>query len=272
MCKNALILLLAFAGSLATAAERPNILWIFSEDLSPYMGCYDDPINKGHTPSIDRLAADGVLFRRAFMPAPVCSAARSAIITGVMQTTTGTHQHRSSRTTDGEIVPEDTRILLPEGMKTIPELMREAGYFTFNTGKDDYNFHYNRRDLYSYGTKENYEPGMNGWQGNFAQTEVRRTYVENTWTKRPDKEQPWFGQIMIWAERRETATCGKAKSSRMRMCRFHRIFPTPPPTAKSGPPTTTLPVGPMPRSKKFSRCWKLTANWRTRSFSSFRIL
>ena len=39
---------------------------------------------------------------------------------------------------------------------------------------------------------------MNGWQGNFAKTDVKRSYVENTWTKRPDKDQPWCGQIMIW--------------------------------------------------------------------------
>ena len=67
-----------------SAADRPNILWIFSEDLSPYMGCYDDPINKGFTPVIDKFAKDGVLFKRAFVPAPVCSACRSAMITGVL--------------------------------------------------------------------------------------------------------------------------------------------------------------------------------------------
>lgn len=186
--------ILAFC-QLSVSAEKPNILWIFSEDLSPYMGCYDDPVNAGHTPSIDQLAAEGVLFKRAYMPAPVCSACRSAIITGVMQTTTGTHQHRSGRAPAG-VVPEDTQIRLPEGMKTIPELMREAGYFTFNSGKDDYNFHYDRRKLYSVGTKDDYEPGMNGWQGNFARHSG--SFTEDTWNSREDKSQPWFGQIMIW--------------------------------------------------------------------------
>lgn len=201
----ALVLILS---GFAHAADRPNILWIFSEDLSPYMGCYGDPINAGHTPTIDQLAADGVLFTRAIAPSPVCSAVRSAIITGVMQTTTGTHQHRSSRAPDGNVVPEDTRIHLPEGMKTVPELMREAGYFTFNTGKDDYNFHYDRRDLYTVGTKDDYVPGMNGWQGNAARPKRKGSYLENTWTERPDKEQPWFGQIMIWG--------GKAKDRHVR--------------------------------------------------------
>ena len=180
---------------LATAAEKPNILWIFSEDLSPYIGCFGNAANKGHTPTIDKMAAEGVLFTRTFMPAPVCSACRSAIITGVMQTTTGTHQHRSSRHAPG-VVPEDVRIHLPDGMSTIPELMREAGYFTFNSGKDDYNFHYDRRELYTVGTKENYKPGMNGWQGNFARHSG--SFDQDTWNARPDKTQPWFGQIMIW--------------------------------------------------------------------------
>ena len=191
-----LLMGLLFACSSSPKEEvKPNILWILSEDLSPYMGCYGDTINMGHTPTIDQLAAEGVLFTRAYVPAPVCSACRSALITGVMQTTTGTHQHRSSRTTDGEVVPEELRIYLPEGMKTLPELMKEAGYFTFNSGKDDYNFHYDRRALYNVGTKEDYISGMNGWQGNFARHFLSAT--EDTWKTREDKEQPWFGQIQI---------------------------------------------------------------------------
>lgn len=199
-----LLALLLFPASIAWA-ERPNILWIFSEDLSPYMGCYGDPNNAGHTPAIDQFAQDGVLFKRAYMPAPVCSACRSAMITGVMQTTTGTHLHRSSRWTDGEIVPEEVRIHLPEGMKTIPELFRDAGYFTFNSGKDDYNFHYDRKALYSVGTAENYQVGMNGWQGNKARCST--SFDKETWTSCPDG-QPWFGQIMIWG--------GKAKEKHVR--------------------------------------------------------
>ncbi|MBD0777525.1 sulfatase [Maribacter sp. ANRC-HE7] len=175
--------------------KQPNILWILSEDLSPFMGCYNDSINKNATPVIDNLASEGVLFNRAYATAPVCSASRSALITGVMQTTTGTHNHRSSRTTDGELVPEELRIHLPEGMKTLPELMREAGYFTFNSGKDDYNFDYNRKALYTVGSKEDYQPGMNGWQGNWAQN--AKSVTKDTWNARKDKNQPWFGQIQI---------------------------------------------------------------------------
>ncbi|KXX66816.1 sulfatase [Flammeovirga sp. SJP92] len=176
--------------------KQPNILWIFVEDLSPYLGCYGDSINKNHTPALDQLAEEGVLFERVYATAPVCSASRSAMITGKMQTTTGTHQHRSSRTTDGEVVPEALRIYLPDYIqKTVPELMSEAGYFTFNSGKDDYNFHYDRRALYTVGTEENYQAGMNGWQGNKSRHYMSLT--EDTWNAREDKDQPWFGQIEL---------------------------------------------------------------------------
>lgn len=181
--------------------SKPNVLWIIAEDLSPFMGCYKDPINTGYTPAIDKLAAEGVLFTRAYSTAPVCSASRSAFITGIMQTTTGTHQHRSSRTTNGEIVPKELRINLPEGVKTIPELMREAGYFTFNGGKDDYNFHYNRNALYEVGSKDDYKPGINGWQGNFAKHFL--SYTKEVWNARTDKNQPWFGQIQIMGGKRD---------------------------------------------------------------------
>ncbi len=119
---------------------QPNILWIVLEDTAPLMGCYGETRIK--TPNIDQLAQNGVLFNNAIMPAPVCSPSRSSIITGIMSTTTGTHNHHSART-------EESAIYLPENVKTIPELFKTAGYFTFNNGKDDYNFTYDRADLYN---------------------------------------------------------------------------------------------------------------------------
>ena len=75
--------------------EKLNILWIFVEDLNPFMSCYGETLVK--TPHIDQMAEKGVLFNNAFMPSPVCSPCRSAIITGTMSTTFGAHNHRSSR-------------------------------------------------------------------------------------------------------------------------------------------------------------------------------
>ncbi|WP_282122098.1 sulfatase family protein [Algibacter mikhailovii] len=192
----------AFSCKTEVEVERkPNILWIVAEDLSPFMGCYGDTINSGHTPVIDKFASEGVLFRRAYANAPVCSAARSALITGVYQTTSGTHNHRSSRYTDGQVVPNDLRIHLPQGVKTIPELMRDGGYFTFNSGKDDYNFHYDRRGLYDVGTEIAYKSGMNGWQGNKAIDYMSVT--NHVWNSRPDKNQPWFGQVQIMGGKKD---------------------------------------------------------------------
>ncbi|WP_066633160.1 sulfatase family protein [Labilibacter marinus] len=180
---------------------KPNVLWIFAEDLSPFMGCYGDSINQGHTPAIDKFASKGVLFNRAYAMSPVCSPCRSAIITGVMQTKTGTHNHRSSRTENGKVVPEELRINLPEYIKTLPELMKEAGYFTFNSGKDDYNFHYDRTKLYDVGNMPDYVAGMNGWQGNHAEHTL--SWTKDVWTARKDKSQPWFGQIEIMGGKRD---------------------------------------------------------------------
>lgn len=180
---------------MATTERLPNILWIIAEDLSPFFGCYGDAVNAGHSPAVDQLANQGVRFNRAYATSPVCSASRSALITGVMQTSTGTHQHRSGRADEGVVVSESERIYLPKGVKTLPEQLRENGYFTFNSGKDDYNFHYDRRALYDVGTASSYIAGMNGWQGNRAKH--WKSFTEDVWNARKDKQQPWFGQIQI---------------------------------------------------------------------------
>ena len=155
------------------AQERPNILWIAVEDISPFLGCYGF---NNSTPNLDRLAEGGVRLDNAFMPAPVCSPCRSAMITGAMATTLGTHNHHSSRT-------EETAIRLPDHVKTLPELFREAGYFTFNQGKDDYNFWYDREDLYAgpYTTHPLY--GKSGGR-------------DVGWRDR-QPGQPFFGQIQL---------------------------------------------------------------------------
>jgi len=129
------------AGATAGAAEgaRPNILWIIAEDFSPDLGCYGNRLVR--TPNLDGLAAEGVRFTNAFTTAPVCSASRSAIATGMYQTSIGAHQHRSHRH-DG--------YGLPDGVPLFTHLFRRAGYHTSNVttpapgvrgaGKTDFNF------------------------------------------------------------------------------------------------------------------------------------
>ena len=109
-----------FALSHAGAAERPNVVWIVVDDMSPNFSCYGETAIE--TPHVDRLAAEGVRFTRAYATSPVCSTFRSALITGMYQTATGTHHHRSGRGSH--------RISLPAGVKPVPQLFQEAGYYT----------------------------------------------------------------------------------------------------------------------------------------------
>jgi len=118
------LLLLLLVGAGLQAASRPNVLWITSEDNSPYLGCYGDALAR--TPELDRLAARGVRYRNAFANAPVCSTARTTLITGMYASSLGAHNHRS-------------RAAIPESFKLYPELLRAAGYYCSNHSKTDYN-------------------------------------------------------------------------------------------------------------------------------------
>lgn len=166
------VAILQCAGLAAAANKQPNILWIFVEDQSRHYGCYGEPLVR--TPQIDRLAAEGAKFTSAAVTGPVCSVARSALITGMYQTTIGAHHHRSGRGTE--------RIRLPEHIRLIPEYFKDAGYFTSlgsianvtgtarkkgALGKSDYNF--------------DWDPSI---------------YDAPDWTGRK-KGQPFFAQIML---------------------------------------------------------------------------
>lgn len=163
----ALLVSLCLDDSLScAAAARPNILWIIAEDMSPHFGCYGE--KSIQTPNVDRLAGEGTRFSRAFVTAPICSTSRSALITGMYQTSIGAHHHRSSR---GEL-----RIHLPPGVQPVPVLFKQAGYWTCNgswpakdkgIAKTDYNFEW--------------DPAM---------------YDGGDWKGRA-KDQPFFAQIQL---------------------------------------------------------------------------
>ena len=120
--------------------EKVNILWLFGEDISPWMPAYGDSTVK--TPNLDFLAETGVLFKNCYSISPVCSPTRSSIITGVMPTTIGVHNHRTART-------EEVINKLPEHVQVLPQIFRKNGYHTFNEGKDDLNWHYNWDDYWT---------------------------------------------------------------------------------------------------------------------------
>ncbi len=132
----------------AFAADKPNILWFIVDDMSANFSCYGEKLIE--TPHVDRLAREGTRFSNAFVTAPVCSPCRSALITGMYQTTIGSHHHRSGRGVE--------KIHLPDGVTPVPALLQKAGYFTCigsglpgegragkkggGLGKTDYNFEY----------------------------------------------------------------------------------------------------------------------------------
>ncbi|MBM3333997.1 sulfatase [Candidatus Sumerlaeota bacterium] len=168
----------ALAGSMLRAGEapvKPNFLWLVAEDCSPSaFSCYGEQ-KAASTPNIDRLAASGVRYARFYDTAPVCSPSRSSFMTGMYATTIGAHQHRTA-----------DKKPLPDGVRTIPDWMRAAGYFTANirqlppalgfqgTAKTDWNFLYTgeRFDSADWADLKLRQPFMA--QINFSET--HRTY------------------------------------------------------------------------------------------------
>jgi len=104
--------------------ERPNILWIVSEDNSPWLGSYGDKV--ATTPRLDALAGEGIRYTRAYSNAPVCAPSRAALITGAYPIAFGTEHMRSS-------------FKIPDDIRFYPEYLRDAGYYTSNNYKKDYN-------------------------------------------------------------------------------------------------------------------------------------
>ena len=156
--KSAVRLLLLLLGYCVVlqAVEKPNILWITAEDMSPTLGCYGDTF--ATTPNIDKLAKEGVLYSNAFANAPVCSPSRSCLITGCYPTSLSTQQMRSG-------------FSIPKHMRGFPALLRDQGYFTTNNVKTDYN------------------------TANYKEI-IEASWSENSnsahWRNRPESSQPFF--------------------------------------------------------------------------------
>ena len=118
--------LLAASAPLAAASrrrqsqERPNIVWFLSDDAFPYLGAYGDPVAR--TPTIDRLAAEGIRYESAYCDAPVCAPSRFTLITGLHSATAGPAHHMRAIAK------------MPSYIRGWPEFLRQAGYFTIETG------------------------------------------------------------------------------------------------------------------------------------------
>jgi arylsulfatase A-like enzyme len=174
----------------AAEPKRPNILWLIAEDFCPDLGCYGT--KEVFSPNLDRLASQGMRYTRAFTTAPVCSASRSAFMTGMYQTTIGAHHHRSHR---------DDGFRVPEGVKPLPDWMREAGYFTANlvelpahfgfkgTGKTDWNFTYTKP------FESSQWEDLKAHQPFYAQINFHETHRAFNGPKRADREKLFLPPI-----------------------------------------------------------------------------
>ncbi|MEK9609172.1 MAG: sulfatase-like hydrolase/transferase, partial [Flavobacteriaceae bacterium] len=121
-----LLLLNSACGSNETSL--PNIVWLTTEDnAAQHMDLYSP--GAAAMPNLEKLAQEGVVFNHAFSNAPVCSVARSTMITGCYAPRIFTQYHRRTQ-----------RVPLPEGVMPFPYYLKKAGYYTTNNNKEDYNF------------------------------------------------------------------------------------------------------------------------------------
>ncbi|MDF3078675.1 MAG: sulfatase [Sphingobacteriaceae bacterium] len=136
-----------FAAIAQQVQDRPNILWIVSEDNTTMLGCYGDKV--ATTPNIDKFATEGVLYEHAFAQ-PACALSRSTLITGMLACDMGTELMRSNYP-------------IPDFIKLFPKYLRQVGYYATNNDKEDYNFnrHPNTWDESSTkATYKNRKPGQ----------------------------------------------------------------------------------------------------------------
>ncbi len=118
--RNLVCAILLLLPLLATAAERPNILYCLADDWSyPHAGVYGDKVI--HTPNFDRIAHEGALFTHAFSSAPSCTPSRAAMLTG-----RPVHQLREGANLYG---------FLPKQFQVYPNILERAGYVVGFTGK-----------------------------------------------------------------------------------------------------------------------------------------
>ena len=134
--------------------DRPNIIWLTCEDISPTLAMYGDSTAK--TPNLDELAKEGIVFDNVFAVVGVCAPSRSSIITGMYPTSIGTMHMRTGgdiqswgqrkykkegmgRDINKNVVPQYSAVI-PENVKCFSEYMRMAGYYCINNQKTDYQF------------------------------------------------------------------------------------------------------------------------------------
>ncbi len=109
-------------------SKKPNFVWLVSEDNShSFLNLYSEQGAK--MPNVEALAKSGIVFNNAFSNAPVCSTARTTLATGAYAPRLGLNYHRRY-----------TESALPDGLQPIAKYLKDAGYYTSNDVKTDFNF------------------------------------------------------------------------------------------------------------------------------------
>ncbi len=146
----------SLVGVARSDTSRPNILMLNVEGTGPHLGCYG--YERAHTPNMDRLEARGYRYEHAFATSGVCAPTRAALVTGMYQTTIGTHHMRSD-------------VSLPEQIEFFSKLLRESGYYCIN--------------------KEGHDWNMAAPSGSWDENSKDKGFPN-----RPDKNQPFFSKLM----------------------------------------------------------------------------
>lgn len=157
------------------AVEKPNILWIVSEDNSSHwIGCYGN--EQAQTPRIDALAKQGFLFEHAYSNGPVCAVARSTILTGAYAPTIGTQHMRS-------------RHPIPQAYRPNVEYLRAAGYYCTNNAKTDYNFKGNDNSYWDESSNKAHYKNRPDGKPFFAIFNIQDSHESSLFNKAPAEPQ-----------------------------------------------------------------------------------
>lgn len=182
---------------LLVASDRPNIVFILTDNHGAWtLGCYGNPDIR--TPNIDRMASEGMLFKRAMSSNPVCSPTRATYLTGLMPSQHGLHSFLDNKFMMGP----DAYYTLEE-FETLPEILHDEGYVCGLSGKWHLGANMKPHDGFSY-----WATMVNGSTNNFytdpviINGEVKPTpkYMTDLWTdhavefieQNKDGEKPFF--------------------------------------------------------------------------------
>lgn len=168
MARGLTMLIVLFSALPALAAPQRNVVVIVADDLGKQLGCYGDKVAK--TPNIDRLAAEGVRFSRAYCTTASCSASRSVLMSGLHNHATGHYGHAHGT----------GHFSTYESVRSLPVMLGEAGYRTCLIGK------YHLAPEYTYKFETQRQEGTQG-----ARNTVRMAQNAKAWIAEQDSR-PFF--------------------------------------------------------------------------------